>query len=151
MSNSAPQQLIISSIADLDKCRVSSGCVGDNHRCYASRRNKTFFSVKTRIQAASEGEGEKLSVKTILLRIFKEEGIPGYYRGFVATMLNTFSMRESPLLAVTRRVENTRLQHVSLLCYLTYLENASHMSFAMHSARMASRAVISCLCRMPDV
>lgn len=30
---------------------------------------------------------------TVLLRIFKTEGISGFYRGFGATMLNTFSMR----------------------------------------------------------
>lgn len=57
--------------------------------------------MKTRIQAASEGEGKKLGIKAILLRILKEEGIPGYYRGFVATMLNTFSMRESPSVILT--------------------------------------------------
>ncbi|KAH9928375.1 mitochondrial carrier domain-containing protein [Fomitopsis serialis] len=50
--------------------------------------------VKTRIQAATEGnEKEKLSIKSLLLRILKEEGIAGYYRGFIATMLNTFSMQ----------------------------------------------------------
>lgn len=31
----------------------------------------------------------------VLLRIYKTEGISGLYRGFGATMLNTFSMRAS--------------------------------------------------------
>lgn len=30
---------------------------------------------------------------SVLLDIFKREGILGWYRGFAATMLNTFSMR----------------------------------------------------------
>lgn len=55
--------------------------------------------MKTRIQAATvesdSSEKEKLGAINILLRILKEEGISGYYRGFIATMLNTFSMRES--------------------------------------------------------
>lgn len=31
----------------------------------------------------------------VLLRVIKEEGIAGLYKGFGATMLNTFSMRKS--------------------------------------------------------
>lgn len=54
--------------------------------------------MKTRIQAATvdsdPSEKEKLGAINILLRILKEEGFSGYYRGFIATMLNTFSMRE---------------------------------------------------------
>jgi len=34
-------------------------------------------------------------VRTLLKRILKEEGFAGFYRGFCATMLNTFSMRTS--------------------------------------------------------
>ncbi|KAI0696318.1 adenine nucleotide transporter [Cerioporus squamosus] len=49
-------------------------------------------AVKTRIQAASADE-EKLSIIGVLERILREEGFLGYYRGFVATMLNTFSMQ----------------------------------------------------------
>jgi len=30
----------------------------------------------------------------VLLKILKEEGLAGWYRGFAATMLNTFSMRK---------------------------------------------------------
>ena len=54
-------------------------------------------SVKTRIQA-STGEGrEKLSLVSVILRILREDGFAGYYRGFMATMINTFSMRTFPL------------------------------------------------------
>ena len=52
---------------------------------------------KTRIQALpadAKGKGKAdLSMFAVLLRIFKKEGIFGFYRGFGATMLNTFSMR----------------------------------------------------------
>ena len=30
---------------------------------------------------------------SVILQILKEEGLPGLYKGFGATMLNTFSMR----------------------------------------------------------
>jgi len=46
--------------------------------------------VKTRIQADS---ANGRSVRALLKRILKEEGIAGFYRGFCATMLNTFSMQ----------------------------------------------------------
>lgn len=58
---------------------------------------------KTRIQALpSDGKGkgkdkdkgqDQLSMLSVLVKIFKKEGIAGFYRGFGATMLNTFSMR----------------------------------------------------------
>jgi hypothetical protein len=51
--------------------------------------------VKTRIQADS---ANGRSVRALLKRILKEEGITGFYRGFGATMLNTFSMRTPFLL-----------------------------------------------------
>ena len=58
--------------------------------------------MKTRIQAATAESGasdeEKLSILGVLERILREEGFMGYYRGFMATMLNTFSMREFRLL-----------------------------------------------------
>ncbi|KAI9509810.1 mitochondrial carrier [Russula earlei] len=47
-------------------------------------------AVKTRIQADSTNGR---SVRALLRRIVKEEGIAGLYRGFGATMLNTFSMQ----------------------------------------------------------
>lgn len=80
-------------------------------------------TVKTRIQAAdgqaSEPKDEVDHVRedgeapapparmrltsdgmlTGLARIFKEEGLSGYYKGFLANMINCFSMRaSSPLL-----------------------------------------------------
>ncbi|KAK7682588.1 hypothetical protein QCA50_014388 [Cerrena zonata] len=50
---------------------------------------------KTRIQASTnvKGDKNKLSMLSVILQILKEEGIPGLYKGFGATMLNTFSMR----------------------------------------------------------
>ncbi|THH08596.1 hypothetical protein EW145_g2595 [Phellinidium pouzarii] len=54
-------------------------------------------TVKTRIQAASastKGRDRKLSLAALLLRILREEGISGFYSGFGANMLNTFSTRE---------------------------------------------------------
>lgn len=57
-----------------------------------------MFSAKTRIQASDEdakGKGKKpLSMTSVLIDIFKKEGLLGWYDGFAATMLNTFSMRE---------------------------------------------------------
>ena len=51
-------------------------------------------SAKTRIQANSKGKGkDELSMLAVMSRIYKQEGIGGLYRGFGATMLNTFSMR----------------------------------------------------------
>lgn len=56
-------------------------------------------SAKTRIQASSKGKGRnELSMIAVLLQIYKKEGIMGWYRGFAATMLNTFSMRMYPIL-----------------------------------------------------
>ena len=60
----------------------------------------TIIRAKTRIQAASsdaKGKGKRkaqLSILGMLLRILKEEGFVGWYKGFAATMLNTFSMRK---------------------------------------------------------
>jgi solute carrier family 25 (peroxisomal adenine nucleotide transporter), member 17 len=56
--------------------------------------------VKTVIQASDDKKGKgkgkagSLSVSALLVKILKEEGISGYYKGFGASMLNTFSMRE---------------------------------------------------------
>lgn len=53
--------------------------------------------VKTRIQAdTGKGKGKEASVSALMVRILKEEGIGGYYKGFGASMINTFSMRASP-------------------------------------------------------
>ena len=68
---------------------------------------QSFYRIKTRIQAANvddnaDGSPSDLSVTGLLARIFKEEGVAGYYRGFGATMLNTFSMRASSHLSLAR-------------------------------------------------
>ncbi len=58
-----------------------------------------YRSVKTRIQAARDvkGHDDKTSITGILLKVIEEEGLAGLYKGFGATMLNTFSMRMSPI------------------------------------------------------
>ncbi|EIW57663.1 adenine nucleotide transporter [Trametes versicolor FP-101664 SS1] len=65
--------------------------------CFSNAVVYPLDIVKTRIQAATvdsdPSEKEKLGAINILLRILKEEGFSGYYRGFIATMLNTFSMQ----------------------------------------------------------
>ncbi|KAJ7928878.1 mitochondrial carrier domain-containing protein [Mycena leptocephala] len=48
---------------------------------------------KTKIQASKGKSKDELSMLAVLLRIFKNEGVFGFYRGFWATMLNTFSMQ----------------------------------------------------------
>lgn len=58
--------------------------------CFSNAVVYPLDTVKTRIQADS---ANGRSVRTLLKRILKEEGIAGFYRGFCATMLNTFSMQ----------------------------------------------------------
>ncbi|KAI0303665.1 mitochondrial carrier [Multifurca ochricompacta] len=58
--------------------------------CFSNAVVYPLDTVKTRIQADS---GHGRSVRALLKRILKEEGIAGFYRGFGATMLNTFSMQ----------------------------------------------------------
>lgn len=54
----------------------------------------TCISAKTRIQALPKGKDQdEQSMFGVLLQVFKKEGILGLYRGFGATMINTFSMR----------------------------------------------------------
>jgi len=49
-------------------------------------------TVKTRIQAATSSDGTtKPTIMSLLVTILKNEGIGGYYKGFGANMLNTFS------------------------------------------------------------
>ncbi|KAH9831609.1 adenine nucleotide transporter [Rhodofomes roseus] len=84
MSSSKPTQLTPFGYA-------LAGALGG---CFSNAVVYPLDVVKTRIQAAAEGEDrEKLSVKSLLLRILKEEGIAGYFKGFTATMINTFSMQ----------------------------------------------------------
>ncbi|CCA72855.1 related to ANT1-peroxisomal ATP carrier [Serendipita indica DSM 11827] len=57
-------------------------------------------TVKTRIQATSSDESRRkgksaqsTSITSLLLQILKQEGVAGFYKGFGASMLNTFSMQ----------------------------------------------------------
>ncbi|KAF8307734.1 adenine nucleotide transporter [Clavulina sp. PMI_390] len=51
-------------------------------------------TVKTRIQAGSgKGKAKDANVSDLLSKILKEEGVLGFYKGFGASMLNTFSMQ----------------------------------------------------------
>jgi len=49
-------------------------------------------SAKTRIQAETRTKPQ-VGMFRLLLAILKNDGIWGLYRGFTATMVNTFSMR----------------------------------------------------------
>ncbi|KAL0954352.1 hypothetical protein HGRIS_003346 [Hohenbuehelia grisea] len=65
--------------------------------CFSTAVVYPLDVAKTRIQALpadARGKGkEQLSMFPVLLKILKKEGISGLYRGFGATMLNTFSMQ----------------------------------------------------------
>jgi len=65
--------------------------------CFSNAIVYPLDVAKTRIQATSStAKGKRkdeLTMLSVLLDIFHHEGIPGWYRGFAATMLNTFSMQ----------------------------------------------------------
>ncbi|KAJ7364226.1 mitochondrial carrier domain-containing protein [Mycena albidolilacea] len=61
--------------------------------CFSTAVVYPLDVAKTQIQASKGKSKDELSMLAVLLRIFKKEGIFGYYRGFWATMLNTFSMQ----------------------------------------------------------
>jgi len=65
--------------------------------CFSNAVVYPLDVAKTRIQATSPtAKGKRkdeLTMLSVLLDIFKQEGISGWYRGFAATMLNTFSMQ----------------------------------------------------------
>ncbi|KAH9945076.1 adenine nucleotide transporter [Epithele typhae] len=63
--------------------------------CFSNALIYPLDTVKTRIQAATADgtSADKLSIVGVLSRILREDGFTGYYRGFTATMLNTFSMQ----------------------------------------------------------
>ncbi|KAH7912788.1 mitochondrial carrier domain-containing protein [Hygrophoropsis aurantiaca] len=71
-----------------------SGALG---ACFSNAVVYPLDVAKTRIQAtSSNAKGKRkdnLTMLSVLLQIYKQEGIPGWYRGFAATMLNTFSMQ----------------------------------------------------------
>ncbi|KAK2460958.1 hypothetical protein APHAL10511_007428 [Amanita phalloides] len=60
--------------------------------CFSSAVVYPLDVAKTRIQAFP-ASGRNKSMLSILLRIYRNEGVMGLYRGFGATMLNTFSMQ----------------------------------------------------------
>ncbi|KAG1738340.1 mitochondrial carrier [Suillus paluster] len=65
--------------------------------CFSNAVVYPLDVAKTRIQVTSSAargkRKDELSMLSMILDIFKEEGINGWYRGFAATMLNTFSMQ----------------------------------------------------------
>ncbi|THU84187.1 mitochondrial carrier [Dendrothele bispora CBS 962.96] len=62
--------------------------------CFSTAVVYPLDVAKTRIQALPKGKGkDNLSMFAVLVRIFQKEGIAGWYKGFGATMLNTFSMQ----------------------------------------------------------
>ncbi|KJA20568.1 hypothetical protein HYPSUDRAFT_88665 [Hypholoma sublateritium FD-334 SS-4] len=64
--------------------------------CFSTAVVYPLDVAKTRIQALpadSKGKAKDLSLTSVILRIYKLEGLRGLYRGFGATMLNTFSMQ----------------------------------------------------------
>ncbi|KAF8434111.1 mitochondrial carrier domain-containing protein [Boletus edulis BED1] len=65
--------------------------------CFSNAIVYPLDVAKTRVQATSSiAKGKRkdeLTMSSVLLDILKHEGILGWYRGFAATMLNTFSMQ----------------------------------------------------------
>lgn len=65
--------------------------------CFSNAVVYPLDIAKTRIQATSStARGKRkneLTMLSVLLEIFRDEGLLGWYRGFAATMLNTFSMQ----------------------------------------------------------
>jgi hypothetical protein len=69
------------------------------------RSKHSSHRVKTRIQASSssgdvKGKGKGRSngsILPLLFQILQQEGVAGFYKGFGASMLNTFSTRKTIL------------------------------------------------------
>ncbi|KAF7316676.1 hypothetical protein HMN09_00400500 [Mycena chlorophos] len=61
--------------------------------CFSTAVVYPLDVAKTQIQASNSKRKDDLSMLAVLVRIFKREGIAGYYKGFWATMLNTFSQQ----------------------------------------------------------
>ncbi|KAF7773383.1 hypothetical protein Agabi119p4_5550 [Agaricus bisporus var. burnettii] len=65
--------------------------------CFSNAVVYPLDVAKTRIQVASSDGKVKdkadLSILSVLLKIYKKDGVSGLFRGFGATMLNTFSMQ----------------------------------------------------------
>ncbi|GJE94591.1 mitochondrial carrier [Phanerochaete sordida] len=61
--------------------------------CFSNAIVYPLDVAKTRLQAYHKKGGHVPSLLQMMKEIYEEEGIVGYYKGFVATMLNTFSMQ----------------------------------------------------------
>ncbi|KAG2140157.1 mitochondrial carrier domain-containing protein [Suillus clintonianus] len=75
----------------------ASALAGALGACFSNAVVYPLDVAKTRIQVTSSAargkRKDELNMLSMLLEIFKQEGINGWYRGFAATMLNTFSMQ----------------------------------------------------------
>jgi solute carrier family 25 (peroxisomal adenine nucleotide transporter), member 17 len=60
---------------------------------------------------------------SMLLRILKEEGVAGWYSGFAATMLNTFSMRALSFLTSSLASANLAVEYAYFFFY-SFVRNA---------------------------
>ncbi|TFK74131.1 mitochondrial carrier [Pluteus cervinus] len=62
--------------------------------CFSTAVVYPLDVAKTRIQALPRGKNrDNLSMFATLIRIYRKEGLSGWYRGFIATMINTFSQQ----------------------------------------------------------
>ncbi|TFK27770.1 adenine nucleotide transporter [Coprinopsis marcescibilis] len=62
--------------------------------CFSTAVVYPLDVAKTRIQALPKGKGKvDTSMLSVLAKVYKTEGFKGLYRGFAATMLNTFSQQ----------------------------------------------------------
>ncbi|KAG2018056.1 mitochondrial carrier protein RIM2 [Coprinopsis cinerea AmutBmut pab1-1] len=63
--------------------------------CFSTAVVYPLDVAKTRIQALPKTNGVKVdtSMLSVLLKVYKAEGVAGLYRGFAATMINTFSQQ----------------------------------------------------------
>ncbi|TFL03769.1 mitochondrial carrier domain-containing protein [Pterulicium gracile] len=64
--------------------------------CFSTAVVYPLDVAKTRIQALPDSKGKQkadMSMLSVLLRVQRKEGVAGWYRGFWATMLNTFSQQ----------------------------------------------------------
>ncbi|KAI0783858.1 adenine nucleotide transporter [Irpex lacteus] len=73
---------------------LASALAGALGGCFSNAAIYPLDTAKTRLQAFHKRkEGDKVSLLKVLKQILREEGFSGYYRGFWATMLNTFSQQ----------------------------------------------------------
>ncbi|KAF9068964.1 adenine nucleotide transporter [Rhodocollybia butyracea] len=72
---------------------LAAALAGALSACFSTAVVYPLDVAKTRIQALPKSKGNDLSMFALIIRIFKREGLVALYRGFGATMLNTFSMQ----------------------------------------------------------